>query len=46
MKIHITRHGQVIPKEFIGTVDFPKGDVPLSEKGKQQATCLGKELLK
>lgn len=45
MKIYITRHGQVLPKEFIGTVDFPKGDVPLSEKGKQQAICLGKELL-
>lgn len=45
MKIYITRHGQVMPKEFIGTVDFPKGDVPLSELGQRQATCLGKELL-
>lgn len=30
--------------EFIGTVDFPKGDVPLSELGKKQAVCLGKVL--
>ncbi len=44
MKIYITRHGQVLPQEFVGSVDFPKHDIPLSDKGKEQATLLGKEL--
>ena len=45
MKIYFTRHGQVLPTEFIGTVDFPKGDIPLSELGKRQAVCLGQEMV-
>lgn len=44
MKLYFTRHGQVLPKEFVGTVDFPKGDIPLSELGKKQAVCAGREL--
>lgn len=46
MKIYITRHGQVCPKEFFGSVDYPTGDIPLSNIGKKQAMCLGKELKK
>ncbi len=44
MKIYITRHGQVAPKLFAGSVDFPTGDIPLTETGEQQAACLGKAL--
>ena len=33
MKIYFTRHGQVCPKDFVGSVDFPTGDIPLSELG-------------
>ena len=44
MKLYITRHGQVTPKLFEGSVDFPTGDIPLSETGQAQATCLGREL--
>lgn len=44
MKIYITRHGQVCPKDFEGSVDFPTGDLPLSDLGQKQAVCLGKQL--
>ncbi len=44
MKIYITRHGQVTPKLFEGSVDYPTGDIPLSETGQTQASCLGREL--
>ena len=44
MKIYITRHGQVCPEQFFGSVDFPTGDIPLSEKGQIQAKYLGMEL--
>lgn len=48
MKIYITRHGQVDSKAeyFNGDVSLPKGEVPLSELGRQQATLLGKKLKK
>ncbi|MBQ7032435.1 MAG: histidine phosphatase family protein [Clostridia bacterium] len=46
MKIYITRHGQVAPKLFVGSVDYPTGDIPLTELGQSQAVCLGKELKK
>ena len=46
MKIYITRHGQVCPKEFFGSTDFPHGDIPLSDVGKKQAICLGNQLKK
>lgn len=44
MKIYITRHGQVTPKVFENSVDYPTGDIPLTDIGQAQATCLGKEL--
>lgn len=46
MKIYITRHGQVDlnAEYFNGDVSLPKGEVPLSELGKQQATLLGKRM--
>lgn len=44
MRIYLTRHGQVLPDKFFGTADFPDGDIPLSELGKEQAEYLGKEL--
>ena len=46
MKIYITRHGQVCPHKFEKSVDFPTGDIPLSETGCQQAVCLGKKMKK
>ncbi len=46
MKIYITRHGQVCPKDFFDSVDYPTGDIPLSETGKKQAELLGEELNK
>ncbi len=46
MKIYITRHGQVCPKQFEGSVDYPTGDIPLSEIGQKQAKFLGEELIK
>ncbi len=42
MKIYVTRHGQVLPQNFYGDVQFPAGDPPLTEVGKEQAVCLGK----
>ena len=44
MKLYVTRHGQVCPNDFTKSVDFPTGDIPLSEKGQAQAACLGEEL--
>lgn len=44
MKLYITRHGQVSPHDYHNTVDFPEGDIPLTELGKLQAKCLGKKL--
>ena len=46
MKLYVTRHGQVCPNDFTKSVDFPTGDIPLSEKGQAQAACLGEELKK
>lgn len=44
MKIYITRHGQVVSRGIDGDVQYPVGDPYLSEIGRQQATCLGKQL--
>ena len=46
MKIYITRHGQVdvTAEYFNGDISLPKGEVPLSELGRQQATLLGKRM--
>ena len=46
MKIYITRHGQVDlnAEYFNGDVSLPKGEVTLSELGRQQATLLGKRM--
>ena len=41
MKIYITRHGQVINWGIGGDVQFPEGDPPLSQLGRQQASGLG-----
>lgn len=41
MKIYLTRHGQVATKQFIGNVQYPIGDMPLSELGREQAAYLG-----
>lgn len=48
MRIFVTRHGQVATNaEYInGDVGLPKGEVPLSEMGRQQSTLLGKALVK
>lgn len=46
MKIYITRHGQVCPKLYEGSVDYPTGDIPLTEIGQKQAHFLGEELFK
>ena len=46
MKIYVTRHGQVElnAQYFNGDVSLPKGEVPLSELGRQQAVLLGKRM--
>ncbi len=44
MKIYLARHGQVLPKKFIGTTDRPVGEIELSDLGEKQAECLGKAL--
>lgn len=41
MRIYITRHGQVAPKEHYGNVQFPAGDPPLTNVGGAQAARLG-----
>lgn len=41
MKIYLTRHGQVEMKQFIGNVQYPVGDMPLSDLGREQAAYLG-----
>lgn len=41
MKIYLTRHGQVLPKAFYGNAQYPSGDMPLSELGREQAAYLG-----
>lgn len=48
MKIYVTRHGQVELKTeyYDGNPMLPKGEILLSEMGKQQATLLGKRLKK
>lgn len=48
MKIYVTRHGQIEPdaKYHKGNVLLPVGEVVLSELGREQATLLGKKLLK
>lgn len=44
MIIYLTRHGQVHPTEFYETVDFPRGDMPLTSLGRRQASLLGKRV--
>lgn len=45
MKIYITRHGQVEPNaEYWGNPNYPKGEVQLSEMGREQARLLGRRL--
>ena len=45
MKIYVTRHGQVADNaEYLGDVAFPKGDIPLSKLGCEQARLLGERL--
>ena len=45
MKIYVTRHGQVADNaEYLGDVAFPKGDIPLSELGCEQARLLAERL--
>ncbi len=48
MKIYVTRHGQVSENaEYLnGDVGLPKGEVPLSEIGREQSTLLGGQLKK
>ena len=48
MKLYVTRHGQVADDaEYIdGNVSLPKGEVPLSALGREQAILLGKFLKK
>ena len=41
MKIYLTRHGQVAVTHFIGNVQYPVGDMPLSPLGREQAAYLG-----
>ena len=45
MKFYVTRHGQVAEdSEYFGDVAYPKGDMPLSKLGREQADLLGKRL--
>ncbi len=44
MKVYITRHGQVAVGPFLGSVDFPAGDPPLTALGREQAALLGAHL--
>lgn len=44
MKIYFTRHGQVIPSEFMGDELYQKSDRPLTPLGEEQAVLLGKKL--
>ena len=41
MKIYVTRHGQVLPTKFYKNVQFPAGDMPITELGHMQAKRLG-----
>lgn len=41
MKIYLTRHGQVISRGIDGNVQYPVGDPPLSQLGREQAAHLG-----
>ena len=41
MKIYLTRHGQVATKQFVGNVQYPVGDMPLTPLGREQAAYLG-----
>jgi len=45
MRIFITRHGQVADDaDYLGDVAYPKGDIPLSPLGREQARLLGERL--
>ena len=46
MKLYITRHGQVgLTADYIGgDATLPRGEMPLSDLGREQATLLGKFL--
>ncbi len=45
MKFYVTRHGQVAESaEYFGDVSYPKGDMPLSRLGREQAEYLGRRL--
>ena len=45
MKFYVTRHGQVAEDaEYFGDVAYPKGDMPLSKLGREQAELLGNRL--
>ena len=45
MKFYVTRHGQVAnDAEYFGDVAYPKGDMPLSKLGREQAELLGNRL--
>lgn len=47
MRIFVTRHGQVADDaDYFGDVAYPKGDIPLSALGREQAGLLGKRLKK
>lgn len=44
MIVYITRHGQVLAKEYYGDVMYPAGDLPLTPLGRRQAQCLAEHL--
>ena len=48
MKLYITRHGQVSPTAtyLYGNASLPRGEMNLSDMGKEQARLLGKQLVK
>ena len=47
MKVYVTRHGQVATDaEYYGDVNYPRGDMPLSPLGREQAKLLGERLKK
>ncbi len=48
MKLYITRHGQVSPNAtyLYGNASLPRGEMNLSDLGKEQAALLGKQLVK
>lgn len=44
MKVYITRHGQVVDVHSLKDGAYPKGEIPLSSLGREQAAMLGEQM--